>query len=240
MTEHEQVIGVLRAKNAGPIKLDPASTALIVVDMQRYFTQPHFPFTDLFEKMSPGMCSGYLHRVSETVIPNIRRLLDHLRNTGSMIVFTAVGTTTSDGRDLAGWARSLDQAGVSMIGTRVHPPVGDISWQIDEALEPRAGEIIVNKLSAGAFATTNLEKQLRDRGITSVIVAGVVTDVCVSTTAREAADRSFNVVVVNDACTTFSERLHEANLQTLHVFGAVRTTQEVLALATKAAAANES
>jgi nicotinamidase-related amidase len=205
--------------------------------MQRYFTQPSFPFTDLFEKMSPGVCSGYLKRVRETVIPNIRQVMEQFRNNGSLIVFTAVGTNTQDGADLPGWARSLDVAGLGMLGTRVHPPVDDPSWLVDEALEPRADEIVLNKLSAGTFATTDLERQLRNRGIECVVVTGVVTDVCVSTTAREAADRNFKVVVVSDACTTFSERLHEANLQSLHVFGSVRTTEEVLALTRKTVAA---
>ena len=185
MSEHEQVTGMLTAKNAASLELDPAHTALIIVDMQRYFTQPSFPFTDLFEKMSPGVRSGYLSRVRETVIPSIRRLLDHFRKNGSLVVFTAVGTETQDGSDLACWARALDEAGLNLLGTRIHPPVGDPSWQIDPALEPRAGEIVVNKLSAGTFATTDLAAQLRSRSIDRVVVTGVVTDVCVSTTARE-------------------------------------------------------
>jgi nicotinamidase-related amidase len=108
--------------------------------------------------------------------------------------------------------------------------VDDPSWQIDPALEPRSEEMVVNKLSAGTFATTDLARELRGRGIDRVVIAGVVTDVCVSTTAREAADRNFKVVVVSDACTTFSEKLHEANLETLHVFGWVRGTDDVIRL----------
>jgi len=227
MSEHKQVTEMLAAKNTAPLELDPTRTALIVVDMQRYFTQPSFPFTDLFEKMSPGVCAGYLRRVRENVIPSIRRLLDQFRKTGSLVVFTAVGTETKDGSDLAGWARALDEAGVNLLGTRVHPPVGEASWQIDPALEPRSEEVVVNKLSAGTFATTDLAKLLRSRGVDRVVIAGVVTDVCVSTTAREAADRNFKVVVVSDACTTFSETLHQANLETLHVFGWVREADEV-------------
>jgi nicotinamidase-related amidase len=230
MSEHDQVTAMLAAKNAAPIELDPARTALIVVDMQRYFTQPSFPFTDVFEKMSPGVCAGYLRRVRETVIPNIRRLLEQFRKNGSTIVFTAVGTETNDGSDLACWARALDEAGMSLLGSRIHPPVGDASWEIDPALEARPQELVVNKLSAGTFATTDLEQQLRTRGVDRVVITGVVTDVCVSTTAREAADRNFKVVVVSDACTTFSEKLHQANLETLHVFGWIRNVDEVMRL----------
>jgi nicotinamidase-related amidase len=219
---------MLAAKNAAPLELDPLRTALIIVDMQRYFTQPAFPFTDVFEKMSPGVCSGYLKRVRESVIPNIRLLLDEFRRNGSLVVFTAVGTGVKDGSDLACWARALDEAGLNLLGSRIHPPIGDASWQIDPALEPQPRELVINKLSAGTFATTDLAEQLRSRGIDRVVVTGVVTDVCVSTTAREAADRNFKVVVVGDACTTFSEKLHEANLETLHIFGWVKTTDETI------------
>ncbi len=237
MTEHEQCIGILRAKNESPIDLDPSRTALIIVDMQRYFTQPSFPFTEVFEKISPGICSGYLGRIREIVIPSIQRLLAHFRERGSPIVFTAIGSGAKDGNDLPCWLRSFDDVGLSTLGSRLWPPTGDASWEIDEALEPRPDEIVLNKLSAGTFATTDLERRLRDRGIESVVVTGVATDVCVSTTAREAADRNFKVVIVSDACTTFSEQLHQANIETLHVFGWIRRTQDLIGVARKAHAA---
>ena len=58
MNEHEQVIGIVRAKNQSSIALEPTRTALIVVDMHRYFTQPSFPFTQVMEKLSPGSSVG--------------------------------------------------------------------------------------------------------------------------------------------------------------------------------------
>jgi nicotinamidase-related amidase len=231
MTEHEQCIRILRAKNESPIHLDPSRTALIVVDMQRYFTQSSFPFIELFERLSPGSCSGYLRRVREVVIPNIQRLLSCFRETGSPIFFTAMGSDKGDGSDVPFWMSSQDDVGLATLGSRIIPPVGDVSWEIDEALRPGPGEPVLNKRSAGTFATANLEQRLRDRSVESVVVTGLATDVCVSTTAREAADRNFKVVVVSDACTTFSEQLHHANLETLHVFGWVRTANEVIEVA---------
>ncbi len=230
MSEHEQCIGIFKAKNQVPIDLDPAHTALIVVDMQRYFTQPSFPFTDAFEKMSPGISSGYLQRVRDTVIPSIQRLLTRFRETGAAIVFTAVGTETKDSNDLPGWLRSFDDMGLGTLGSKIWPPVGDSSWVVDPIFDPQPGEVVINKRSAGAFATTDLEQQLRAKNIDAVVVTGVATDVCVSTTAREAADRNFKVVVVSDACTTISEQLHKANLETLHVFGWIRNADEVVEL----------
>ena len=141
-----------------------------------------------------------------------------------------MGSESQDGNDLPCWLRSLDELGLSTIGSRIWPPVGDASWEINNKLKPRAGEPVLNKRSAGTFATTDLEQRLRGQGVESVVVTGVATDVCVSTTAREAADRNFQVVVVSDACTTLSEQLHQANVETLHVFGSVRKADEVVNL----------
>jgi len=235
MSEHEQVIGIIRAKNQSPIELDPRRTALIVVDMQRYFTQPAFPFTQVFETLSPGSSAGYLKRVRETVIPSIQGLLRCFRACGSYVTFTAVGTEAGDGRELPCWLRSFDELGLATVGKRVWPPVGDPSWQIDDALQPLPGETVLNKLSAGTFATTGLEQRLRHQGIESVAVTGVSSDVCVATTAREAADRGFKTIMVSDGCTTLSEAMHHASLDTFNIaFGWVRSADEVIALMERA------
>lgn len=231
MNEHEQIIAIIRAKNESPIPLDPRRTALIVVDMQRNFTQPSFPFTEVFNKLSPGASSGYLHRVREVVIPSIQKLLVCFRDLGSPIVFTAIGTEVGEGRDLPYWLRAFEEVGLATLGTHVWPPLDDPSWQIDEALKPQPGEPVLSKFSAGTFATTGLEQRLRNQGIESVVVTGVSSDVCVTTTAREAADRSFRTIMVSDGCTTLSEQMHQASLETFNIaFGWVRTAEEVVAL----------
>ena len=138
MSEHEQVMNIIRGKDQVPIELDPGRTALLVVDMQRYFTQGSFPFTEVFEKLSPGSSSGYLKRVRETVIPSIQRLLSCFRAHGSPIAY-AVGTDAGDGRDLPCWLRSFDELGLATIGKRVWPPVSDPSWEIEELLSAGPG-----------------------------------------------------------------------------------------------------
>jgi nicotinamidase-related amidase len=234
MTEHDQILGIIRAKNQSPLELDPVRTALVVVDMQRYFTQPAHPFTDVFEKFSPGATAGYLKRVRETVIPGIRKLLAAFRAGGGPVVFTAVGSESGDGRELPCWLRSFDQLGFATIGKRVWPAVGDPSWKIDEALAPLSTEPVLNKLSAGTFATTGLEQRLRHQSIETVVVTGVSSDVCVATTAREAADRGFRTVIASDACTTLSDAMHQASLDTFNIaFGWVRSSDEIVALLQK-------
>jgi nicotinamidase-related amidase len=229
MDEYDQVVGMIRDKNKSPVSLSASCTALLVVDMQRYFTQPSYPFIEVFNKLSPEAASGYLRRVKEVVIPSIRRLLECFRQVGGLIVFTAVGTESGDGRDLPCWLRSLDELGMATVGSRIWPPPNDPSWQIDELLAPKPGEPLLSKFSAGTFATTGLEQRLHNLGIDSVVVTGVATDVCVSTTAREAADRDFRTVIASDACTALSEQLHQASLDTFNLaFGWVRTADEVV------------
>jgi biuret amidohydrolase len=199
--------------------------------MQRNFTQPSFPFTEVFEKLSPGSSAGYLERVREIVLPSIQKLLHAFRAVGSPVVFTAIGSEAGDGRELPAWLRSFDKLGLATLGKRVWPPVGGPGWEIDEALKPMPGEIVLNKHSAGTFATTDLEQLFRQRQIESVVVTGVSSDVCVATTAREAVDRGFKTIMVSDACTTLSETMHRASLETFNIaFGWVRTADEVIAL----------
>ena len=100
-----------------------------------------------------------------------------------------------------------------------------------DALTPKDGELVLHKFSAGTFATTGLEQILRHRGVESVVVCGVSTDVCVTTSAREAADRGFQTAIVSDGCATFSAAMHQASLDTFNVaLGWVRSTEEILAL----------
>jgi nicotinamidase-related amidase len=235
MNEHDQIIAIITGKNQSPISLESERTALVVVDMQRCFTQPSFPFTEIFEKLSPGSSAGFLKRTREIVLPSVQRLLRVFRATKSPVVFTAVGTEAGDGRELPPWLRAFDEVGLSTLGKRVWPVVGDPGWEVDEALEPMPGEIVLNKHSAGTFATTNLEQLLRQRQIESVIVTGLSSGVCVATTARESADRGFKTIMVSDACTTLSETMYRASLEAFNIaFGWVRTADEVIALLEKA------
>ena len=235
MDEHEQVIGIIRGKNQAPIELDPRRAALVVVDMQRCFTQPSFPFTDVFEKLCPGSSGGYLRRVRENVIPNVRKLLNCFRAASAPVTFAAVGTDAGDGRELPCWLRSFDELGHATLGKRVWPAVGDPGWEIDELVKPETGEAVLNKVSAGTFATTGLEHRLRHQGVEWVVVTGLSSDVCAGTTAREAADRGFKTIMVSDACTTLSDQMHQASLDTFNIaFGWVRTADEVVALMRRA------
>lgn len=228
MSDHDKILEIIRLKDQTPIVLDPRKTALLVIDMQRYFVSPHYPLMQTFEKLVPGVTAGYCERVNATVIPNIGRLQACFRAQRLPVIYTAIGCCLPDGQDLNRMWKDLDRLSLEVLGQRMFPQVNEPSWQIDDSLAPLPGELVLNKTSSGTLNSTMLDQTLRNMGIESLIVSGVTTDVCVETTARDAADRGFQVIVVEDACTAFSEDLHRAALQAFSLaFGRVRKTAEV-------------
>lgn len=240
MTDHEKVQEIIRLKDQAPINIDPQKSALLIVDVQRYFARPDYPFAQTFEKLVPGSTAGYFARVKSTVLPNIRRLQEAFRSRGLPIIFCIAGSYTEDGRDLPQWLSDFNQLSLMLLGQRSIPMVNDPSWQIDESISPLLGEIVLNKTSSGPLNSTKLDQTLHNMGINSLVVCGLTTAVCVTQTARETADRDFRVIVAEDACTEMSEEMHEAALQTFSLtFGRVRSTQELVELFAAAPAAQK-
>lgn len=229
MTEHEKVQELLRLKDQAPLAIDPKRTALVIVDVQRFFAQPDYPFAQTFEKLLPGVTAGYFGRVNATVLPGIQRLLACFRTRKLPIIYFAVGCYTSDGCDLPQWMRDFDELSLTLNGRRACPPVNDPSGQIDDRVAPSVGEIVLTKSSSGPLASTKLDQILRNMGVNSLVVCGLTTAVCVTQTAREMADLGFRVIVAEDACTELSEESHRAALHTFGlIFGRVRRAEEVV------------
>ena len=229
MTDHEKIQQMVRQKDQAPLHLEPAKSALLVIDVQRYFAKPDYPFGQLFDKLVPGAAEGYFQRVGTTVLPNIKRLQACFRSHSLPVIFCGAGCHMPDGRDLPEWMKEWNQLGVELVGCRISPFVGDPSWQFDDAVAPLPGEMVLNKTSSGPLSSTRLDQLLLNMGINSLVVCGLTTAVCVTQTAREIADRGFRVLVVEDACTEMSEEMHRAALFTFsYAFGRVKTTDETV------------
>jgi nicotinamidase-related amidase len=228
---HDKYMALQRHRNAAPLTLDPRTTALVIVDMQEYFLNPASPFSQAYERVVPGVMGHFQERGRGVVEPSLRRLLDFFRAGGLRVVFTTVSSALPDGADLMPIFRQRNEASRAAIGDVAIPPRSDDWSRIVATLEPRPGELVVNKTTYGTFSSTGLDHALRALGVTSLVVGGVVTNVCVETTARDAADRGYEVVLLDDGCAAFSPEIHEATLLSFQgPFGRVRTTDEVLAL----------
>ena len=230
-SDHDAVLGFIAQKAEVPLELPVGTTALLVIDMQRYFVEPSGRFPRLAEILAPAAAEAYRTRVAADVVPNVKRLLGAFREAGMPIFFTGTGTRTGDGADLPGWLRGLDEVSRATLGDRMWPSVEEPDWRIDDELAPRESEVVLQKTTADPFVSTDLGRQLKDRGIGTVVVCGLTTDVCVSATARGAADRDFQAIVVEDACTTLSEAIHRASLEIIGLaFGRTATTAHIICL----------
>ncbi len=238
MNEHERILEIIRLKDQTPLDFDSPHSALLVIDMQRYFVRPDYPFAQAMEKLVPGSTEGYFQRVRERVVPNVGRLLEAFRANARPVVFTGTGSYSDDGAELPQWLKDFDRLGLAVLGNRIWPQVSDPSWQIEESVAPQPGEFVVNKTSSGPLNSTRLDQTLHNLGVNSLVVAGLTTDVCVTQTARETADRGFRVIVAEDACTTLSEEMHTSALVAFGLaFGRVRKTAEVLRILAKESSA---
>ena len=228
---HDRYAAFQRQRNATPLRLDPRSTALVIVDMQEYFLNGASPYSQTCEGTVPGVLEYFQERGRAVVEPSLRLLLDFFRARGLRVVYTTAASELPDGRDLMPILQQRNAASRVAVGEVAFPPRTDAWARIVTALEPRPGELVVNKTTFGTFASTGLDHALRSLGITSLVVGGVVTNVCVETTAREATDRGYEVVLVDDGCAAFSPEIHEATLLSFQGhFGRVRRCGEVLGL----------
>jgi nicotinamidase-related amidase len=207
-------------------RIVPARTALLVIDMQRYFVRPDCALGRLLKQTDPHEAERYLSQVRDRVIPNCQRLLQAFRPAGSTIVYTEFGSHSGDGLDMPLWARRHNDLAREVVGEPCYPPFEDASCRVDETLQPLPGELVVQKNTSGPCSSTKLDHMLTVLGIDTVIVAGVATDVCVAQATREFGDRNFRALVVDDASATpVSDATHAAALQTIgRTFGEVVST----------------
>lgn len=228
---HDKYVALQAHRNATPLTLDPRATALLIIDMQEYFLNPASPFSRAYERIVPGVLGHFQERGRGVVEPSLRRLLDHFRAHKLRIVYTTVASELPDGGDLMPIFQQRNATARAAEGDAAIPPRTDAWARIVSVLEPRPDELVVNKTTYGTFNSTGLDHALRSLGIASLVIGGVVTNVCVETTARDAADRGYDVVLLDDGCAAFSPEIHEATLLSFQgPFGRVRKTDEVLAL----------
>jgi nicotinamidase-related amidase len=205
-------------------------TALIVVDLQNYGCNPEAGVAQMLSLRYPEISTYYIPRLTQVVIPNAKRLLSAFRQAGRQVLFTRHGPLLPDGRDMIARRRRRDRDSLTTTNTPTLWHKGTFEHEIVADLTPAAGEMVVDKNTSSAFNSTGIEWMLRNMGIETIVVVGMATDMCVETTARDAADRGFNAIIVEDASATFFERHHRAALSGFaRVFGQVWTTERVLA-----------
>ncbi|GJD47311.1 Peroxyureidoacrylate/ureidoacrylate amidohydrolase RutB [Methylobacterium crusticola] len=195
------------------LSVDLAATALIIIDMQRDFLEPG------------GFGETLGNDVSRlaAAVPPCRAVLDAARAAGLLVIHTREGHRP----DLSDAPPAKLERGAPTARIGAPGPMGRIlirgepGHAIVPALAPRPGEPVIDKPGKGAFYATGLGPLLSARGITTLMVCGVTTEVCVHTTVREANDRGYRCVVLADACASYIPEFHEAGLAMITAQGGI-------------------
>jgi nicotinamidase-related amidase len=196
-----------------PFELRPKDAALLIIDMQR----------DFLEQGGFGEALGNdVSQLRRTIEPN-RRLLAAWRAAGALVIHTREGHRP----DLADLPPSKRVRGHGPVTIGDPGPMGRIlvrgepGHDIIAELTPAAGEPVIDKPGKGAFFATDLHAILQARGITQLVVTGVTTEVCVNTTVREANDRGYDCLVLEDCCGSYFPEFHAMGLRMVTAQGGI-------------------
>ena len=198
--------------------------------MQNYGCNPDVGLMQMLSERHPEIAAYYVPRVSQTAVPNARRLLEGFRSAARPVVFTRHGPLLADGSDMIARRRRRNEDALASTGAPALWHRGTFEHEVIAPLAPAPGELVIDKNTSSALNSTGIEGLLRNMDVETLVLAGMATDMCVETTARDASDRGFNVIVVEDATATFFEHHHRAALSAFaRVFGQVWDTEDVLA-----------
>jgi biuret amidohydrolase len=204
-------------------QLDPAKVALVVVDMQYASGSRHEGLGRLLKDQGrEAQGTERFDRIETVLVPTIRSLLDAFRSRGLRVIFLTVGSELPDYSDLPPHMRPMAEAVGNTRGRREH--------EILAELAPRPHEPVLNKTTMSAFHSSGFERLVRAWGVDQLVFTGVSTNSCVEGTARDAADRGFRCLLVEDGCGAASRQLHEAACQNFQrLLGRVDSSARVIA-----------
>lgn len=200
----------------------PSAVALVIIDMQYATGSRHHGLGRQLQERGDQDSFGWRYeQIEQRAVPNLQRLLQVFRASGRLVVHVTIGSERDDFSDalpqIQPMLRSLDN--------RVGQPMN----RILEPLTPAPGEPVLNKVTIGAFASTPIERVLREHGVERIVMGGISTNACVAATACAAVDLGFQTVLLSDGCSAATREYHEAALASFgRLFGRVMSTDDVL------------
>jgi len=202
--------------------LEPRKTSLIPIDLQYASACRTTGLGKRLQEQGKQSLGEYrFARIEQVVIPNVQRLLAFFREHRLRIIYVTLGSNMPDYSDVFPHKVRLPMSNNNRVGEREH--------EILDEVKPLRGEMVINKTTVGAFNSSSIDILLRSMGIEYCLFAGVSTHMCVESTARDAADRGYKCVLVDDACGANKEEFHNNTLLVFQRgFGRVLTTDEVI------------
>ena len=207
-------------KPSREVEIDPAHAALLFIDVQNYTARPDGgEYAHLDPADREARYGWFFRTLRDSAVPNMQRLQAACRRGGIEVLYTVIENLTRDGRD-----RSLDY---KISGLDV--PKGSLDARVIDAIAPGEDEIVLPKTSSSVFISTNIDYVLRNLGVRSLVVAGVLTDQCIDSAVRDACDLGYLVTTATDACATLSQDRHDWSLRNARGYSRQRTAAELVA-----------
>ena len=190
-------------------------TALVIVDMQKYYLLPESPYCRYFSDIQPGCLDYISQRCKSMVIPNLIELQDFFRFNESPVIFLKLCAKSPDRKELHRFFANTWKKGKSAGYGDIYPVESDQMADIIDELNPVQDEkntFIISKTTFSPFACTDIDKRLKEMDIQTLVFTGLATSQCVETSARDSSDRGYNVIHIEDAQADYNEAFHNASL----------------------------
>lgn len=188
------------------------SNALVIVDMQKYYLQPDSDFHLYHESERPGCMKYISERTRNITIPNIQRLLDFFRSNSLPVLYLKLCGTKEDRSDLHRFFSTAHHRARHAGYKNLYPLHDNEYSNIIEPIGPQEGEKVFAKTTFSPFCTSGIADALAGLKITALTFTGLATSQCVETSARDASDRGFSVIHIEDAEADYTEESHYASL----------------------------
>jgi len=205
--------------------------AILVIDVQRYYTELTSPLVTFTETLYPGGTEYLQRRLDTVVIPNINRILAAARTSDVPIIYARLCGIRDDRSDLHRNFREFDQTAYEQAGVHVYPLATEPLAGIDVRIAPLPSDTIIDKTSYSAFHATGLHQMLHLMHIKQLVITGLTTSQCVNSTARAASDYGYITHMVGDAQADYELSDHNAALYASEpITGRAVSTSDVLSL----------
>ncbi len=201
------------------IPIELGKSAILFIDVQYNNVYPdggqYKGLSPLTAKIKYQYFFDTLHNIA---LPNMVKIQKKARKNRIEILYTTIESLTSDGRD-----RGLDY---KISGFNI--PKNSKNAKIAKEIKPKKDEMIFKKTSSSPFISTNLHYVLGNLNVKYLIICGLLSDQCISSTVRDACDLGYFVTLISDTCTTYSKNRHEDSLNHIKGYCRQRTTNEFL------------
>ncbi|HOO71113.1 MAG TPA: isochorismatase family cysteine hydrolase [Spirochaetota bacterium] len=188
------------------------NTALIIVDMQNYYLLEESSYYQYFNSLQPGCLDYIINRCYNTVLPNIKHMIQFFNNFNLPVIYLRLCGIKEDRRDLHHFFKDTHDKGFLLGFPDIYPLKSSKMAQIHDDIKPRSHDTIIDKTTYSPFTSTDINTILQQMNVSKIIFSGLATSQCVETSARDASDRGYTVIHIEDAQADYDELTHTSSL----------------------------